>query len=339
MKIAVWYNNNDIRIQEVEKPTPGPNEMLVKVMSCGICGSDVVEWYRLPKAPFVPGHEMGGVVVETGESVSKYQPGDRVFMAPKVPCMNCRYCKNGHFPVCRNVPDRLPGGFSEYILVPEVIVENGTYILPESMSYDLSTFIEPLACAIRAQRSARVKKNQTLMIIGCGISGLIHIKLAKLRNCMITALDINPKRLEFARQMGAEAAVCAGTAEDIKKTDTVILCTSAVSAVDYAWQYVDKGGVIVFFAVPGPESRVTIPINGLWMNEIQMLTSYYCGPQDIVDAIRLIETEAVTFHDMISHQLPLNEISKGFGLVADAKDSIKVIIHPNDWRDGETEAV
>src|SRR5512137_2016924 len=101
--------------------------MLVKVISCGICGSDIVEWYRLPRAPLIQGHEIGAEVVETGASVVKYRAGDRVMIAPKVPCMKCSYCLKGHHPVCPNVKERLPGGFAEYILVPGILAENGTY--------------------------------------------------------------------------------------------------------------------------------------------------------------------------------------------------------------------
>ncbi|MGB5746255.1 MAG: alcohol dehydrogenase catalytic domain-containing protein [Desulfobacterales bacterium] len=163
MKVAKWYNHQDIRIEEVPTPRPGTDEMLVKVISCGICGSDIVEWYRLPRAPLVPGHEIGAEVVEVGPSVKKFLPGDRVFVAPKVPCMQCDYCKNGHYPVCTNIAERLAGGLSEYVLVPSTLIENGAYRLPDSISYDQSTFIEPLACVVRAQRLAGVQQGQTVL--------------------------------------------------------------------------------------------------------------------------------------------------------------------------------
>src|SRR4030042_954035 len=98
MKVARWYNNQDIRIEEMPRPTPGPHDILIKVISCGICGSDIVEWYRLPRAPLIPGHEIGGMVIETGASVPGYHPGDRVFAAPKVPCLKCDYCQKGRYP-------------------------------------------------------------------------------------------------------------------------------------------------------------------------------------------------------------------------------------------------
>ena len=336
MKVAKWYNNQDIRIEEVPTPAPGPDEMLVKVMACGICGSDIVEWYRLPRAPLVPGHEIGAEVVGVGQGISQYNPGDRVFIAPKAPCMQCNYCKNGHYPACTGIKERLPGGFAEYVLVPNTLVEYGTYRLPDTISYEQSTFIEPLACVVRAQRLARVQQGQTLMIFGCGMSGLLHVMLAKTKNCRVITTDLNPRRLELAAGFGADLIIDAAenvtehleAAKD-KKADVVILCTSAMSAINQAWKCVDKGGVIVFFAVPGPDKQITIPLNDLWTKEIQILTSYYCGPPDIVDAIELIATRAIKVDDMITHKLPLKNITEGFQLVLDGKESIKVIIKPN----------
>ncbi len=336
MKVAKWYNNKDIRIEEVPTPTPGPSEMLVKVIACGICGSDIVEWYRLPRAPLVQGHEIGAEVVAVGEALNKYKPGDRVFIAPKVPCMQCDYCQKGHYPVCSRIKERLPGGFAEYILVPQPLIEHGTYRLPDNLTYDQSTFIEPLACVVRAQRLARLNENQTVLVMGSGMSGLLHVKLAKAKKCRILATDINPRRLEIAAALGAEVTLDAAenvaehlVAENGRKVDLVILCTSALSAVEQAWQCVDHGGAIVFFTVPGPDKNVTIPINAFWTREIRVLTSYYCGPPDIVEAINLIETRTVKVDDMITHQLPLKDIAKGFQLVVDGRESMKVIIKPN----------
>jgi L-iditol 2-dehydrogenase len=333
----MWYHNKDIRMEEVPTPTPGRKEILVKVMSCGICGSDIVEWYRLPRAPLVLGHEIGGEIVESGGSVKNFSPGDRVFVAPKAPCMTCDYCKNGHYPVCSNIKDRMPGGFAEYVLVPESLVENGTYRLPDNVTFDQSTFIEPLACVVRAQRLAGVKEDQTVMIIGCGMSGLLHIKLAKAKKCHIIATDINEKRLETAKKFGANFTINAQEdvperliAENTKKADVVMLCASAVSAVEQAWNCVDKGGVVVFFAVPGPDKAVTIPINHFWTKEIRIITSYYCGPPDIVDALKLLESGQIKVDDLITHKLPLKDTSKGFQLVMDGHNSLKVIIKANE---------
>ena len=336
MRTAVWYNNRDIRIEESDRPVPGPEEMLVKILACGICGSDIVEWYRLPRAPLVPGHEIGGEVVETGTAVASFKPGDRVFIAPKIPCMQCDYCKKGHFPVCPHVKARLPGGFAEYIRVPAALVQSGTYRLPAAISDNQSTFIEPLACVVRAQNLAAVGVRQTVMIFGCGMSGLLHVKLAKMKGAAVAAVDIRDERLDFAARAGADITINA--AEDVaarlpsengKKADVVILCTSAMSAIEQAWACVEKGGRIVFFAVPDPGKDVIVPINDFWMNEVTILTSYYCGPPDIVQAMELLETGRIQVDDLITHCLPLKDILKGFELVMDGTESVKVIINPN----------
>lgn len=337
MKVAYWYNNKDIRIEEIPTPKPKHNEMLVKVISCGICGSDIVEWYRLPRAPLIQGHEIGAQVVSAGKSIKKYKSGDRVFIAPKVPCMKCYYCENGHYPQCSEVKERLPGGFAEYILVPEMLIENGTYPLPDNITYDQSTFIEPLACVVRAQRLAGVKKGQTVLVIGCGMSGLLHVKLAAAKGCKIIAADINKTKLDLALQMGADIAVNA--ADDIatsliektgKKADIIFLCASADSAVEQVWKCVDKGGVIVLFAVPAPDKKVVVPVNDFWMKEITILTSYYCGPPDIIESMKLIEWHTISVDDLITHRLSLPDIVKGFQLVTDGRESIKIIIKPHE---------
>ncbi len=337
MKVAYWFNNNDIRLKEVPTPVPGPQEMLIKVISCGICGSDIVEWYRLPRAPLVQGHEIGAEVVQVGSSVKKYKPGDRVFVAPKVPCLKCFYCQNGHYPQCSEIKERLPGGFAEYILVPQILVENGTYLLPPQITYDQSTFIEPLACVVRAQRLARVKKDSSVLVIGCGMSGLLHVKLARSKGCTVVAADINNRKLECALQMGADIIINAADnipeqliAQTGRKAAVVLLCASADSAVEHAWSSVDKGGTIVLFTVPGPDKKVIVPVNDFWMKEITILTSYYCGPPDIVEAMQLIASGNVTVDDLITHRLPLTEIARGFQLVLDGRESIKVIIKPGE---------
>ena len=332
MKVAMWYNNRDIRIEDVPTPEAGPGQLLVKVEACGICGSDIVEWYRLPRAPLVQGHELGGVVVRAGEGVEGFKPGDRVFVPPKVPCMRCRYCQEGHHPVCGRVPDRTPGGFAEYIQVPEAVVKNGVLALPDEVGFDQATFIEPLACAVRSQRLAGVKAGQKVLVMGCGMSGLLQVKLAKQKGCEVVATDISDSRLELAASFGAEVAINAR--EDVptllgdRKADVLILCTSAMPAIDQAWSCLDKGGSMVFFAVPGPDKDVRVPINSFWTREIRIITTYYCAPGDMAEALALIRSGAILVNDLITHRLPLERIEEGFALVLDGSESLKVIIKP-----------
>jgi len=336
MKAAVWYNNKDIRIEERPIGRPGPKEMLVKVVACGICGSDVVEWYRLPRAPLVQGHELGVEVIEIGAGVDRFKPGDRVFIAPKVPCGACSYCRDGHFPQCTEIKDRLPGGFAEYILVPEVLLEKGAYLLPPTISYDESTFIEPLACVVRSQRLAGLKEKQSVLVLGCGMSGLLQVQLAKSKGCVVAATDMVESKLERARGFGADLVL--GADEDVparvseflgKKPDAVMLCASAIPAVEQAWKSVDKGGAVVFFAVPGPEKAVTIPVNDFWTKEVRVLTSYYCGPPDIHLSMGLIASRVIDVDSLVTHRLPLEETARGFDLVLGGAEAIKVIIKPH----------
>ncbi len=309
--------------------------MLVKVHACGICGSDIAEWYRLPRAPLIQGHELGAEVVSAGKGVKKYSPGDRVFIPPKIPCGECHYCRGGHYPQCTGIKERLPGGFAEYVLVPAVFVEKGTYLLPENITSERSTFIEPLACAVRAQRLAGVEEDKTVMVIGCGMSGLMHIKLAVAQGLKVFAVDINPAKLEMAVRIGVHSAINGNdevharlVAENTREADIVILASSAPQAVGQAWQCVDKGGSVVLFAVPGPDEKVVVPVNDFWTKEITILTSYYCGPPDIIEAMDLIDSGKIVVDDLITHRLPLDEIARGFELVSEGRESIKVIIKP-----------
>jgi len=178
--------------------------------ACGICGSDVLEWYRIKKAPLVLGHEMTGEIVEVGKDINKYRVGDRVFVSHHVPCNTCHYCLNGHHTVCNTLRTTNfdPGGFAEFIRIPAINVDRGVFPLPDEISYEEGTFIEPLACVLRGQKTTHLQPGQTVFIIGGGISGLLHIKLAKaLGASSVIVTDINKKRLVFAEKCGAKAGI------------------------------------------------------------------------------------------------------------------------------------
>ena len=333
----MWHNNRDIRLEEVPTPSAGPGELLVKVLACGICGSDIVEWYRLPRAPLVQGHEVGVEVVQCGEGVTQFSPGDRLFIAPKVPCMECDYCRQGHHPQCTSVKDRLPGGFAEFMVVPKELVARGAYRLPETVSDDQATFIEPLGCAVRAQRLASVESGQTVLVLGAGMSGLLHVKLARLRGCRVLVTDVNPWRLDLARRLDADEAIDATT--DVparvieatgRKADVVMVTTSALPALGQAWSSVEMGGAVVLFTVPEPDQEVVVPVNDFWRKEVRILTSYYCGPPDLEEALELIATGRVDVDDLITHRLPLKDTAEGFRMLLEGADSLKVIIKPQE---------
>jgi L-iditol 2-dehydrogenase len=340
MLVAVYHNNKDIRIKDVPKPDIAADEILLKVMASGICGTDVVEWYRLPKAPRVLGHEATGIINEVGEKVTKYKVGDRVFVSHHVPCNKCRYCLKDSHTACETLhtTNYYPGGFSQYIRVPKINVETGVYKLTPNMSYEEGTFIEPLGCAVRGQRLADIHKDETILIIGSGMAGILHIQLAKLKKAQkIIAADINPHRLELAKKFGADHVIDAKgdlpqelkELNDGRAADKVIVCTGAVKAALTALECVDRGGTILFFAVPDPTTKIPIPITQFWRNETTIRTSYGAAPRDLEEALQILAQKQINVADMITHRLDIREAAEGFRLVAEAGKSLKVIIEPN----------
>jgi L-iditol 2-dehydrogenase len=339
MKVAMYYNNNDVRIEEMPVPLISDNELLVKVKASGICGSDVMEWYRIKKAPRILGHEIAGDIVEIGKNVNKYKIGDRVFVSHHVPCYMCKFCLNNQQTLCHTLHSTnfYPGGFAEYLRIPEINVDRGVFVLPKEMSYDEGVFIEPLACVVRGLKTAEMKPGQTVLIIGSGISGLLQIKLVKTWKARkILATDIEEYRLNAAKKFGADVVINAkdDVTELVKKhndgklADLVIICTGAVSAVRQALKSVESGGTILFFAPTEPNVDIPFPLFDLWNKQITMVSTYAGSPEDINTAIDLIKSKKVNVIDMISHILPLSEAAKGFQLVAQAKDSMKVILKP-----------
>lgn len=339
MRVAVYYSNEDIRIEEVEVPKVGSGELLIRTEACGICGTDVLEWYRKKRAPRVLGHEATGVVVEVGEGVTAYKPGDRVFVSHHVPCGVCRYCLSDKETACETLhtTNYYPGGFSQYIRVPKINVEKGTYLLPDSVSFEEGIFIEPLGCVIRGQRVAGLKKDDTLLILGSGVAGLLHIQLARLKGVSkIIATDISERRLEYARRLGADLTINARK-EDVERTlinlngrrvDKVVLCTSASSAYEDALKCVDRGGTILFFAVPDPSYTPFIPLTEYWRSEVTLTTSYGAAPKDLAEALKIVSSRSLELSVLITHRLPLSETQSGFRLVIDG-ESLKVVINPN----------
>jgi L-iditol 2-dehydrogenase len=340
MLVVVYHNNNDIRIQDIPKPEIGPDEILLKVMASGICGTDVMEWYRLPQAPRVLGHEATGIINETGKKVTEYKVGDRVFVSHHVPCNRCRYCLSGHHTACETLhtTNYIPGGLSQYIRVPKINVETGVYRLPSNMSFEEGTFIEPLGCAVRGQRLADIQKDDALLIIGSGVSGILHIQLAKHKEAQkIIAADINLHRLELAEKFGADNTIDARgelpkelkEVNDGRTADKVIVCTGAEKAALTALECINRGGTILFFAVPDPTTRIPIPITQFWRNEITLKTSYGAAPRDLEESLKILSQKGINVADMITHRLGLREAAEGFRLVAEAGESLKVIVEPN----------
>jgi L-iditol 2-dehydrogenase len=340
MKCALYYSNKDIRIIEKDIPKINDDEVLMKVKASGICGSDVIEWYRRDKVPLVLGHEVTGVIVETGKNVKKYKSGDRICAAHHVPCNTCKYCLSGHQTVCETLRTTNfdPGGFSEYLRLPEINVKNGIYLLPDSVSFEEGTFTEPLACVVRGQRLAGVKPADTAIVFGSGLSGLLHISLLRATGASkIIAVDINEKRLEYAKKFGADYVFNANNfnpeiIKDINEgflSDIVILSTGADSAILQGLKSVRRGGTVLFFGAANDGAKLPLSINEIfWRSEVTLLSSYAGSILDHKTALELIRSGRINVKDMITNRFHIESIVKGFELTAQAQDSLKVIINP-----------
>lgn len=337
MQVAVYYNNRDVRIQDQPIPEIADDEILLQVKASGICGSDVLEWYRIKKAPLVLGHEVTGVIAKCGDKVKKFKSGDRVFVAHHVPCNSCRYCRAGNHTVCATLQSTnfYPGGFSEYIRVPAINIERGMFILPGNVSFEEGTFIEPLGCVLRGQRMSNILEGQTVLILGAGISGLLHLLLARLNKAgRIFLTDVNEYRLKAAKELGADFVINAK--DDVvaalrrenegRLADQVIICTGAVSAFHQGLASVERAGTIMCFAATDPGVNLPVPVNEFWRQSIKIMHSYGASPLDEAQARELLETGKIPVKKLITHRLNLKDAGLGFKLVAEAKDCIKVIL-------------
>lgn len=340
MRVAMYYNNHDVRIEEMPRPKIDRGELLVRVEASGICGSDVMEWYRKDKVPLVLGHEVSGIVEEVGEDIKTYKKGDRIACAHHVPCGKCRYCLAGHETVCDTLRQTNfePGGFSEFVRLAAINVEQGVYLLADEVSSEEATFIEPLACVIRGQRVAGMKPGFCVLVVGSGIAGILHTHLAKIMGArIIVATDIVDYRLKQAKRFGADKIFLAKdyTQEELRRinngrlADLVIICSGATGAINQALESVERAGAVLFFAPTDKDVTIPLSINKLfWRNERTLISSYAGSPKDHREALELIRSKKVKVKDMITHRLSLAETGLGFKLVSEAKESIKIIIYP-----------
>ncbi|MCP4682824.1 MAG: alcohol dehydrogenase catalytic domain-containing protein [Desulfobacterales bacterium] len=341
MRVLMYYSNKDVRIQEMPMPEIGPHELLMRVVASGICGSDVMEWYRRDKVPLVLGHEVAGEVLETGKEVKKFRPGHRIAVTHHVPCNTCHYCLTGHHTVCETLLKGThldPGGFAEFVRVPAINVDRGAFPVPEGMSFEKASFMEPLACVLRGQKNAGLRPGQSVLILGSGISGLLHVALARTLGAgLVVAADTIPFRLKKAKQMGADLALNADAelidtllkANQGRLADLVIICFDGF--IPLAFKAVEKGGTILFFA--GAPEGATIPasINDIfWRTEVTLTSTYAGGPYDCDAALKLIKAGSVPVEKTVTHRLSMKEGPKGFEAVCSPMEHecIKVIVEP-----------
>lgn len=340
MKVGMYYRNSDVRVEEQGIPAVSENDVLIKVMASGICGSDLMEWYRIKRAPLVLGHELTGEIVEVGEKITGFKKGDRVFATHHVPCDECSFCLSGHTTACRTFQEQnnfTPGGFSQYLRVTGRSVRTGLLLLPDEMSYEIGTFIEPLATIVRAMRTIGLTPGDSVMIYGSGLAGILFVKLAKALGAgVVIVSDISAYRLEMAHKAGADFVIHARenvpefiTRNNGRLADKVVICTGAVSAAEAALSSVERGGSILFFAVAPPGETLAVDFNPFWRNDISIKTCYGAAPLDNRQALELLNRGTVKVSEMVTHRFPLEEIGKAFATAAEPAGVLKVIVNPH----------
>ncbi|TXT65189.1 MAG: putative L-threonine 3-dehydrogenase [Promethearchaeota archaeon] len=357
MRAAVYYKNSDIRIEEVEDIPVASNEMKIRVKSCGVCGSDVMEWYRIKRAGRPGGvgafgHECTGVIEEIGTNVNKeilcryeWRIGERVVYTHHVPCYSCSACLSGHTTACKTLHStkfkNKYGAYAEYVVLPSINIERGLFKLPNNVSFDEGTFVEPLGCVLRGQRWADVGDGKSVLIIGSGLSGLLHLKTAILNGAGFIAMsDVNIHRLKVAQDHGANAIIDATNQNVPKKfrqlnngyaADIVIMTAPLEICIEQSYEAIAPGGTILFFTSTKPDVSTNINFWDLWTQEITIRFSYGADYRDLNTALNWIEHGRIDVNPFITNVFPLSETSKGFMLTAHPQEgSLKSIIHPQE---------
>jgi len=338
LKVAKLYTFNDIRIEEMPVPVPASGEALIKTRASGICSGDVMPWYIEKKAPLVIGHEPAGEVVACGSEVDKVKPGNRVFVHHHAPCMECIYCRRSDFVQCEQWRRSriIPGGISEYVLIPEGNLINDTLQLPDSVSYDDAALIEPAACVVKSLRRSGIKNGDTVLIIGLGVMGMMHLLLAPSYGAAkIIGADMVDYRLKKAERLGIDCTVNVDqwdlgevipSLTDKKGADIVIAGPNSAGVMDTALQCTAPGGTVVLFTPSMPDEKLTIAPNDIYFKDISIVTSYSCGPDDTQAALQFIEKGTLNAEKLVTHRFGIDDVETAYQTVADAGDSLKVLI-------------
>jgi L-iditol 2-dehydrogenase len=338
MKVAKLYSPDDIRIEEMPVPRPGPREALVRTRASGICSGDVMPWYITRKAPLVLGHEPSGEIAELGSEVKDFSVGDRVFVHHHAPCLRCRYCKRGDHVQCATWrgTNIVPAGIAEYFLAPEVNLSNDTLKLPHPVSFEDGTLIEPLACVLKGLRRAGARAGDTVLVIGLGAMGVLNIMaLRHLGAERIIGADMIPFRLEKALELGADDVIDVSKKETVaairdltegEMADRVVVGPNSIRALAQGISSAGPGGTVLMFTPMKPGETLTIDPNELYFKDINLVTSYSSGPEDTREALKMIEEGVVRASQVVTHRFPIEETEKAYRLTSEAFESLKCLI-------------
>jgi L-iditol 2-dehydrogenase len=348
MRAAVLHGLNDIRLEEVPKPSYGDEDILIRVMACGICGSDLrILKHGNARVPYpaILGHEVAGIVEAVGKSVAGFAPGDRVAMASDIPCGNCVYCRAGH---CNNcsvnmaIGHQYPGGLAEYLVVDPLVWKDGPFHrIPDGVSFAEAAVAEPLACAINGMDILPKTDQNTFVIIGGGVLGSLIADLARVygyRRVMIA--DVDEHKLNLLKTVGVRAddyLLFDGGFRERVLAETGGMGASAVmvacGSIDAQRAAIDivgrRGAVNLFAGLPPGTADLSFPSNLVHYREITITGSHGSVASQHKRALELIADKSVHADILITHRFPLSGIAEALAL-AGSPDRLKVIITPND---------
>ncbi len=326
MKALLCYNQNEFRLEEIDKPEIGKEEMLIEMIYTGLCGSDIVKIFDPEiKKPAVFGHEVVGKVVETGEKVTGFKPGDMVVTAHHIPCYHCHYCMHQSYSMCRHFKETniYPGSFCQYIRLSKEHIKHTTFKIPPDSNLLELLFVEPLACCIRALDKVKFFKNDFFAVVGTGIIGMLFIQLIKLGGGRVAAIDVDDDRLSLAGKLGAEYTINPSkydifgrikniTAEGV---DVVILSVTNKDTLNQAIRYSRDGGTVIIFGASGRESRIEVDFEDVYKRELAIISSYSATPQTLKKAYEIIIKKEINLFPLIPEVMPLSDFKKGLDLM------------------------
>jgi len=336
MRVARLYDFGDIRVEQSARPKIGPDEMLVRARACGICSGDIMPWYIRRKAPLVLGHEPVGVIEAVGAAVDDFRPGERVFVHHHAPCFQCAACRRGEYVQCATwrASNLKPGGMAEYFVVGAAN-RRDTLKLPDDMSDRDGVLIEPAACVVKSLRRSGLRPGETILIIGLGIMGMMHVRIARaLGAATVIGADLFENRAARARQLGADHGLTVSGDDLVEKVrdatngamaDVVIVGPGNARALTTGIAAAGKGATVVQFTATPPDEEMLVRPHDLYFNEIRLIPSYSCGPDDTREAFELVRKGVINARELVTHSFPLAEVGEAYAQ-AQRPESLKVVV-------------
>jgi L-iditol 2-dehydrogenase len=353
MQAAVYRGKNDVRMETVPVPEIGPGELLIRVHSCGVCGTDLKKISTgSHSAPRIFGHETAGVVAAVGTGVTSFAPGDRVMVFHHIPCRECFYCRRKTFAQCPTYKkvgvtagfDPSGGGFSEYVRVMDWIVSTGGVVrIPDDVPFEVATFVEPVNTVMKGIQTLRLESGENVLVIGQGPIGILLAILAQKAGARVVTSDLFPQRLTISRDLGLTEGIDASQTDVVQRTldftegrgaDAVILAVGGNALIRTAMDATRPGGRVLLFAQTVHGEAVVDPA-AICVDEKALLGSYSASCDLQGDSQRFVFSREFDLQRLISHRFPLAEAVEALSLAANPQpDSLKVMIQPgSSWKE------